>query len=88
MISTSNLGQHHADFDEQNGSLTIYDEKSLMKLSADETYQLLVWLSDNYRDQLQQLIQQKGQGQFRSQRKDIEVQDAEARAREDYANDE
>lgn len=89
MITTSNLGQHRADFDEEQGSLTLYDEKSLMTLAPDETYRLLIWLSDNYRERLQQLTQQKPeQRQPGKQRKGIDAEDAEARAREDYANDE
>jgi hypothetical protein len=58
MIDTVILGQYRADFDDEISSLTLYDEKTLMKLSPDETYRLLIWLNDNYRDKLHMLTQQ------------------------------
>ncbi len=47
-----NLGQHRAMFSEATGKLTILSELSSIVLSADETYRLLIWLHDNFRDGL------------------------------------
>ena len=89
MVTTNNLGQHRADFDEEQGSLTLYDDRSLMTLSPDETYQLLMWLSDNYRERLQQLAEQKPeQGRQSKQRLGIDAEDVNERAHEDWSNDE
>jgi hypothetical protein len=52
MSQSMNLGNHTAELDEQTGVLTLYGMGQRMRLSAHETYNLLVWLSDNYRDTL------------------------------------
>jgi hypothetical protein len=46
-----------------HGALTLFEVGSSMKLSPDETYNLLVWLNDNYHDRLHALTghtQQEG----------------------------
>ncbi len=49
-----NLGGHRAMFSDATGKLTIMGDLQSIVLSADETYNLLVWLHDNFRDKLYQ----------------------------------
>ena len=87
MSQQMNLGNHTAALDEQTGVLTLYDMSQRMRLSANETYNLLVWLNDNYRDALSTIAQSQ-QGQRSNQRFGIDAEDTSARAREDWSNDE
>jgi hypothetical protein len=52
-----NLGEHLTLFDEMSGTLTVFGASGSLKLSGVETYRLLVWLNDNYRDRLHRLYQ-------------------------------
>jgi hypothetical protein len=54
-----NLGQHSAVFDDASGALTLFGTESRLMLSPDETYNLFVWLNDNYRDRLYQQAHQE-----------------------------
>ena len=87
MSQPINLGDHTAELDEQNGVLTLYATGQRMQLSADETYNLLVWLNDNYREALRTLTHPEP-GQQSKQRVGIDAEDATERAHEDWANDE
>lgn len=49
------LGRHTVELDEQ-GRLTLYSEDSHMSLPYDEAYALLVWLCENHRETLYQLV--------------------------------
>jgi hypothetical protein len=52
---TYNLGDHTVELDEQSGVLTLSGFGQRTRLSADETYRLLVLLQDNYREMLHKL---------------------------------
>jgi hypothetical protein len=82
------LGNHTADLDEQSGVLTLSGEGQSMKLSADETSRLLVWLSDNDRDTLPTLANPGQKQQSSKQRFEMDAVAADERAHEDFANDE
>lgn len=87
MSQRMNLGNYTAELDEQTGVLTLSGIGQRMRLSANETYNLLVWLSDNYRDALSTLAQSQ-QGQQSQQRFGIDAEDTSERAHEDWSNDE
>ena len=87
MSQQINLGNHTAELDEQSGVLTFYDTAQRMSLSANETYNLLVWLNDNYRDTLGTLAQTR-HGQQSGQRPGFDAPDLFERAHEDWANEE
>ena len=87
MSQSMNLGNHTAELDEQTGVLTLHGTGQSMRFSAHETYNLLVWLSDNHRDTLSTLAQSQ-QGQLSSQRLGIDAKDLSERAHEDWSNDE
>jgi hypothetical protein len=52
-----NLGHHTAEFSEQ-GTLVIGGAGAFMALSAEEAYNLLIWLDTHHRDTLNRLLQQ------------------------------
>lgn len=57
------LGEHQASFDKATGKLSIYDEKQMIHLSADEAYHLLIWMQDHYSDRLYQQALESGSAQ-------------------------
>ena len=87
MAQQINLGNHTAVLDEQSGVLTLSGPAQNMRLSADETYNLLVWLNDNYRDTLRTFAHGR-KGQQSKQYLGFDAEDVSERAHEDWANDE
>lgn len=87
MSQPMNLGNYTAELDEQTGVLTLYGMGQRMRLSANETYNLLVWLSDNYRDTLS-ILAQSQQGQQSNRRFGLDTEDTAKQMREDWSNDE
>jgi hypothetical protein len=83
MSQQINLGYHTAELDEQSGVLTFYDTAQRMSLSAHETYNLLVWLNDNYHDTLRTFAQTE-----QGQRPGFDAPDLPEKAHEDWANEE
>jgi hypothetical protein len=55
IMSERILGRHTAELDEQ-GTLTLYGPGTRMALPYDEAYALLIWLNENHRDTLYQLV--------------------------------
>lgn len=51
---TINLGEHQAFFEKTTDKLSLFDEKQMIRLSADEAYRLLIWLQAHYSDRLSQ----------------------------------
>ena len=58
-----NLGQHQVTFDAATGNLSIFDEKQMVRLSADEAYRLLTWMQSHYSDRLYQETLERGSPQ-------------------------
>jgi hypothetical protein len=49
------LGQHHAHL-EEDGNLTIFDDRHTMRLSPDEAYNLLIWLHAFHQERLHEIL--------------------------------